>query len=311
MIEAVGIRHWSRARIEAFRRCRRLGTWSYEVAPRGRSPDAPAEARLARALARMTDLPSLVHEVVRDLVVESLAAARTGTPLAFDSEEPLRRLRAAWRDAREHWRGGLRTPPPSPDRHRPVFEVFYGEEGPALRETAKRAPDCVEAWLRSELFAALRDAPSEDLLWLDTVGTDEEDRTALESGGVRVHAAPDLVWRNGGVTEIVEWRTDPGGEDAPDRLAEGGLWTVGMLGADPSALAARVVHLHEGAREDVLAIGEDDLRAAAERIRRDVVELESMHGTAIESLPRLDAVECAACRFKAVCWSEPPDGNGA
>jgi hypothetical protein len=311
MIETVGTRQWSEARIRAFRSCARLGLWTYEVAPQGRSSDAPRAARVARVLSRMTDLSSLVRHVVRGLVVESLGAARGGAPLAIDPDEAIHRLRAIWKDAREHWRDGLPAELPSPDRHRPVFEVLYGEEGDALREIANRAPRCVDAWLRSDLFARLVEASSDDLLWLEPTAADEEDRTAFESDGVRVHAVPDLVWRTDGVTEIVEWRTEPAGADAREHLGPRALWAVAMLGADPGALVARIVHLHEDAREEVHVLGEDDLRAAAERIQRDVVELDSLLGATIDSVPRLDATECVACHFRAACWPEPSGENGA
>ena len=140
MIETVDTGVWSPGRVRAVRRCARLYRWLYDVAPRGRSAEAPAEARLARVLSRMVDLPELVDEVVRTMVVESLAAARERRIGPPDPEDALVRMRRVWRDAREHWGRGLPDPLPSPGRHRPVAEVFYGEEkapplGPEARWT--------------------------------------------------------------------------------------------------------------------------------------------------------------------------------
>jgi hypothetical protein len=296
--------------------CARHYYLRYYLAWNGWESEASSATRLAYALSKMTDLPSLVGEVVHDLIASHLRTLEAPVEITLDPQEALRRMRGVWADARQHWAMGAESRVASPKRHRPVAEIFYGEENrdpDRLRVLANRAPECIEAFLRSGLLSRLREAPREDLLWLDPAGGSFDERTVLEIDGIPVHCVPDLVWRTDGDVEVVDWKTGVPTVSDGDQIAAYGLWAVGKLGADPERLRGRLVYLAEGTREEPVPVDREALETAAATIRSDLQEMADLLARPEENLPlpmdrfrrRDEPAVCGRCHYRVFCW---PDG---
>ena len=315
-MELVNNLSWSASRARTLRSCARLYYLRYYLFWKGWEPDASQSSRLAYALSKMSDLPALAGEVVHETIAHHLRSSRDGHAAPLDPEAALRIMRGMWTDARRHWAKGPDSTVSSPKRHRPLAEIFYGEENEdpeRLREIAARVPACLQAFEESAILARIREAGPGTLLWVEPPAGAFDPQTVLDVEGVPVHCVPDLVRLEGETIEIVDWKTGrPAPEDA-EQVAAYGLWAIGKLGADPARLSGRLVYLSEGAREEPVPIDDDALEAAVNRIRTDLREMtdalarpEENLPRPMESFPRRDeAAVCGRCHFRVFCW---PDG---
>ncbi len=307
---------WSSSRAGTLRRCARLYYLRYYLFWNGWAAEATAASRLAYALSKMTNLPALVGEVIHETIAAHLRSLRDGPEVLPDPERALETMRTVWADSRRHWSNGPDSEVASPKRHRPVAEVFYGEEREdpvRLREIAGRVPTCLGAYAESRMLAGLREAGPDALVWVDPPRGAFDERTVLHIEGVAVHCVPDLVCRDGDEIEIIDWKTGSPSPSDAEQIAAYGLWAMDKLGANPSRLKGRVVYLGEGAREEPVALDQDALERAARRIRDDLQDMADRLARPEENLPlpmesfvRCDDPEtCRRCHYRVFCW---PDG---
>ena len=159
-----------------------------------------------------------------------------------------------------------------------------------------------------EIYKRLRSRPREDLLWAAVPEAGFSERDYFPVGPFEAIALPDLIFRDGGKTTIVDWKT--GQEDEGDRLQMGaaGLWATQRFGIATSGLKAVVVYLSER-REEEFAI-ESELIAKVERIVRGEMEamaayLEDKENNIPcrrEEFPMIENRRfCGWCEFQEIC----------
>jgi CRISPR/Cas system-associated exonuclease Cas4 (RecB family) len=191
---------WSQSRRSLFRECPRKYFWNYYGSHNGWLRDAPAEARAAWRLKKISNLHMTLGNVVHDVAAEAIQGVRGGGDVPSGPEliEAGRtRMNRAWQQARrrEDWER-------SPGRH-PMMMEFYRGTGPSQ--------DLVVT-IRERLYACLRNLPASEsfreAVESPQVEVKEVDRLDfLDLEGVKLYARPDLLYRLGDAWRIVDWKT--------------------------------------------------------------------------------------------------------
>ena len=211
---------WSCTRAQLFEDCRRKYWYQYHLAPRGRAPDDPDEARLAYFLKGLSGPEAWAGSIVHKVIERTLSEWRRSR--AFTREEGLRLgfdiLAREYQNSRAHCAG------PEDEGAALVLEPHYFRGPDALTETYR---DKV-SYIVSGALRNFYEAPILDTIrrvgpkrWL------EPERIAAahlpgddESGSILVYVRPDFVFWEEEQLRIIDWKTGDWKSHAPDRAKE-------------------------------------------------------------------------------------------
>jgi CRISPR/Cas system-associated exonuclease Cas4 (RecB family) len=191
---------WSQSRRSLFRECPRKYFWNYYGSHNGWLRDAPAEARAAWRLKKISNLHMTLGNVVHDVAAEAIQSVRGGGDVPSGPEliEAGRaRMNRAWQLAqrREDWER-------SPGRH-PMMMEFYRGTGPSqdlVVTIRERLYTCLRNLPASESFREAVESPQVEVKEVDRLDF-------LDLDGVKLYARPDLLYRLGDAWRIVDWKT--------------------------------------------------------------------------------------------------------
>jgi CRISPR/Cas system-associated exonuclease Cas4 (RecB family) len=165
-----------------------------------------------------------------------------------------------------------------------------------------------------EIYHRLNSRPREDLLWAAVPGAGFSERDYFAVGPFEAIALPDLIFREGGETTIVDWKT--GQEDEGDRLQMGaaGLWAAQRFGTPADGLKAMVVYLSEGREKEfpiesgLIAKVERTVRGEMEAMAAYLEDKENNIPCGREEFPKIENRRlCGWCEFQEICLKEESD----
>ncbi len=191
---------WSPSRDKAYADCPRAYWYRHYGSWGGWERKAPAEARLAYRLKKITSLAAwagnVVHAVIEQTLQRLARNADKGVP-AFEELRELSRqiLIKQWFESED------RAWEEKPKRFCNLLEHYYGHE--ITREKRNQIRDkvfrCLQAWHRSEV---LREIMEQRGSWEYL-----EDLISINICGVKVYVKPDFALRNDGRLIIYDWKT--------------------------------------------------------------------------------------------------------
>ncbi len=293
---------WSQTRSEKLKTCPRAYYWQYYGKWNGWKGDAPAEARLAYRLSKMTNLDLFAGSVVHEVTENVLRTARDGEPppLEVAREDARRRLNEGWTSSRE--RRYLVDPKAAVN----LFEHYYqAPVGPSdIERIREKVFRCVENLYSSEALSFLRKIPPRDWLAVEALGHFHLD-------GVKVYAKPDVAVREGGTVFLFDWKSGKAAAQNDVQLAGYALFAIESYGAEPGSIETVLVYLKDGTVKSTTPDAAL-LDSARESIRESIKAMKGLLADAERNVARKEDFEmtsdrrtCRACFFRELCF---PDG---
>jgi hypothetical protein len=300
---------WSHSRARLLEDdCARRYYWNYYGSWRGWQSDADEEARIAYRLKQLTTLPMVlgqaVHERAREMVLAVQEGAESPT-LDVMRERTRAALNRVWRGARDK-AGFFRAPKRIPMLLEPYYGLAISNDRIALTKSKmERCLDYLHDWPG---WTRLRECDQNDILLF-------EPTKSVEYDGLRLYAAPDLVYRTpDGAWTILDWKTGEA-EAAEDQLS---LYALYLLESDvlpgfDGTARGLIINLDEG-EERVIEIRPEHLASARERIRSSEWRMRGLlvglDAERNEAQPRdrfalpVDTERCRWCPFYELCEGE-------
>jgi hypothetical protein len=198
----MGASAWSATRARTFLECRRKYYYRYHLAPLGRKPDPPAEAREAERVKDLVGLEAWAGEVVHRTIETVLNRWRAGRLFSEGEavDHAIRLLSRQFRDSRLFWTAGPEEFPRRPA----LLDLHYFQDAELTRDRAaalkERVARSVKAFLRSSLADRIRAAGPANWLPVDR-------NAAARVGELLVLVRPDFAFREGHLLYIVDWKT--------------------------------------------------------------------------------------------------------
>lgn len=323
------IEHVSLSRVKRRAQCARQDWWQSEGSRDGFRADAPAAARLAYALKKLTSLPGVIGEAIHHAAAQRARAIRDGMrPPAFDA------LFAAVRDrlnaavvSRDTERF-LQRP-----GHTPMLREVFFSEWPDRRipkalidETRTKVESLLRAMLAHPVWEDLGRCGRGDILVCDALDALE---IVVNDAPVRVYAAPDLLWVSHErvdvagfgvpllppVVTILDWKTGRAAgqeEDARQQVAVYAWWASRKIecAVTPSSFVGRVANLGAALAEDrdrQFVMRPDDVdrgRQLIERTASSVVSARLPDGRVPRESTVQSLEQCRWCSFTPLCFPE-------
>lgn len=311
---------WSRSRHDALSVCARRYYYRYYGSWRGWEDDAPAEARRAYLLKKLTGLAAELGRAVHRRAFEvGFRAAQGLEPPGLD--ELLRRTRDELNDVVLSSRD-RRSFVQRPSREPYLHSAWYGEgpEEEEIERTRRRLETSHRALRDHEVWATVQEGAAEAEFLADP---DVVPEPRLEVDGAPVYGEPDLVLRRrDGVGVVVDWKSGREREGDLLQLAVQGLWLRSTAGDE--RCRGRVEYLAEGTSHAV-DLGPEELREAADRVRESVSRMRALTADPERNEPRPKEAfpltdrrsVCRWCNFFELCEEELratgglPESDGA
>jgi CRISPR/Cas system-associated exonuclease Cas4 (RecB family) len=305
---------WSHSRNALLDICPRAYYLQYYASWGGWNRRAPQAARDAYALKKLENRWGWSGKLVHHFAAEALLSARAGKPRS--ANELVDRVREA---ARAEWSESLRG-----SRRSKNTRGFFG-----LLEHEYAEPIGADEWVRvwERTDAALRSfvAGPEGLSgWPDFVASLGADQLlALDVGGfdesatfrwleVDAWAKPDLAYKDGEATAVVDWKTGHRSEDHVRQVVGYALYLSEKFGVRLDKVDLIVHYLSDGLlvvnlTEQMVRDFTDWMRSSIERMRalvvdRDLEKNEARPEGAFEMTDNLG--KCHACQFRRLCGRE-------
>ncbi len=298
---------WSKSRAAVFNFCRRKYYFRYYHHWGGWDAGAEPSVRLAYILGKMVSMPALVGTAVHDCLGRHFSALKNGQDRPLPPERPVEAMRRAWKAARDGlWKS-------NPKRYPPLFELYYDRLPPKeeLREMADKARRAVTNLKESPLYARIRSLNREDIVWSDSPDSGFSEQSCFSVEPFEAIALPDLVFREGDDTVIVDWKT--GRADDDDRLQMGAaaIWTAQRFAVPPGRIRAVNAYLDPG-REEEFEIDDKLTNLAAKTIRGEMEAMAAYLSDRGKNLPapmtefpRVDNQRlCRWCEFQEICLDD-------
>jgi hypothetical protein len=301
---------WSSSRASCFRTCRRQYYYSYYLPWGGWGRGAPPERRRAWLLKKMRRMPMEAGDIVH-LAIQRWFEGRAAGQAMGEAEAvawsvgELRRRYKESRDGAWKARPGKRCRLAEHHYAEPRINEGTGAAGTYGRRYVERIERSLATFFRSADLADVRAVEPSDYLACEEFST-------FELFGEKIHAVPDIAYRNGaGGVEIVDWKTGEPRDSHRFQLAVYTFYAQDRWQADPTDVRCRAAYLER----DVVTehrFTQDDLDEAHAAIGASIDRMRQLHfdadaGTGDPSaFPKLAAddaglAECGRCNFRELC----------
>jgi hypothetical protein len=190
---------WSKTRDEIFRACLRKYYFHYYGAWGGWDPHAPPRTRqlyiLKNLQSRATWVGTHVHRAIHTILLGLRSGSEPPAP-EMAAEQMLAALRQDFRDSL------ARRYQQFPRKACGLFEHEYELEiaDEQWKETADHAVHCLQTFLGSELFTAIRQLSPD--AWLEA-----EELASFTLDGIKVYVQVDFAHRTENGVKIFDWKT--------------------------------------------------------------------------------------------------------
>jgi hypothetical protein len=313
---------WSISRQRKLDQCPRAYFYQYYLHWNGWLHDAPAEARVAYRLGKLTSLDALLGQQVDVRARELEAAARAGEDppgadeLEARTREALRRLWACSQNGRAAFEA-------RPGKVTMLRSHYLGQDTrPETDRLNEKAGPGMQGLLATSHWRRLR-------------GRGDEGRVAVPAfahfqwDGVKVYAAPDLAYVSDGALHVVDWKTGGADDTQPVQVllqmwwaleahpelaaaaAEGGTQVRGCLEYVVAGVTQPVEPPAPAVspdRDAACATLDDFREACAGTVREGVAQMRALLADPERNAPlpkqafeRRESGLCHTCCFQAVC----------
>jgi hypothetical protein len=298
---------WSISRQRKLDQCPRGYFYTYYLGWNGWLQDAPAEARVAYRLGKLTSLDALLGQQIDVRARELEAAARAGEELAAADELEARTretLRQLWKRSQNN----RATFEARPSKVAMLRSLYMGQDTqPETDRLNQKAGPSMRGLLATSHWERL--------------GACGEDGCVVVPGfahfmwdGVKVFAAPDLAYVAGDTLHVVDWKTGRADDTQAMQVLLQMWWALEALpelarAAAEGSLEIRgyLEYVVPGTTQPIPAAS--DLRdQAAETVRAGVTQMRALLADPEQNIPlersafeRRESGLCRTCNFGPIC----------
>jgi hypothetical protein len=292
---------WSISRQRKLDQCPRAYFFTYYAGWNGWLDEAPEEARTAYRLGKLTSLDALLGQQIDERARELETAARAGRELPFSDElevctrEALRRLWTRSKDGR----AAFDRRPKSVEMLRSLY--LEQDTRPETDRLNEKAAPCMQGLLATSHWERLRACG-------DAGRVEVPDFASFAHDGVKVFAAPDLAYVEGGTLHVIDWKTGREDDTQPTQVLLQMWWALetypelegheirGYLeyvAAGSTHPVAAAPHFREQAAETV--------HAGVAQMRALLADVEKNIPLEISAFERRESGLCPNCNFGPLC----------
>ncbi|MGV3719533.1 MAG: PD-(D/E)XK nuclease family protein [Actinomycetota bacterium] len=195
---------WSVTRAKTFQECARKYYFRYQLAPRSRKPNPPAEALAASKVQDLVGLEAWAGNLVHGVIETVLSRWRAGKVVSEEQilDHARKLLSRQFRDSQAYWSASAEEFPRRPvllDMHYYDTGAISKDRAAAIKETVLRS---IRSFLDSELAVRIRNAGPQS--WRPI---DRNAAAHLDGQDVLILVKPDFAFQDGDLLHIVDWKT--------------------------------------------------------------------------------------------------------
>jgi len=292
---------WSMSRQRKLDQCPRAYFYGYYLSHNGWLDDAPAEARMAYRLNKLTSLDALLGQQIDERARELEAAARSGKPLP-SAEELEARTREALRQAWKVSQAGRAAFEDRPSKVVMLRSLYLEQDTqPETDRLNEKAGPCMAGLIATPHWERLRACGDAGRIEIPAFASFDLD-------GLKVFAAPDLAYVNEGTLRVIDWKSGREDDTNPMQVLLQMWWALGTYPElEGLAIHGHLEYVYAGRTEPVDPA--PDFKAeAAETVREGVARMRALASDPERNIPlEMDAFErresglCRTCNFLPIC----------
>ena len=298
---------WSISRQRKLDQCPRAYFYAYYLGWNGWLGDAPAEARVAYRLGKLTSLDALLGQQIDVRARELEAAARTGASLP-EADELEARTREALRQLWTRSKTGRAAFKARPNKVTMLRSLYMGQDThPETDRLNQKAGPSMRGLLAAPHWERLRACG-------DAGQVEVPDFASFQHDGVKVFAAPDLAYVEGGVLHIIDWKTGRADDTQPVQVLLQMWWALATYpelaraAADGSLEVRGYLEYVPAGQTQPVAAAPGFCDQAAETVRAGVAQMRALLADPERNIPlemaafeRREGGLCKTCDFLPVC----------
>ncbi len=292
---------WSISRQRKLEHCPRAYFYAYYLGWNGWLDDAPAQARVAYRLGKLTSLDALLGQQIDLRARELEAAARAGTPLPT-ADELETRTREALRQLWMQSKNGRAAFEARPKRVTMLRSLYLDQATqPETDRLNQKAGPSMRGLLATPHWERLARCGG-------TGRVDIPDFAGFRHAGVKVFAAPDLAYVEGETLHIIDWKTGREDDSDPTQVLLQMWWALETYPAlEGLGIRGHLEYVAAGRTQPVEAAS-DLRRQGAEVVRAGVAEMRALLADPVRNIPlemaafeRRETGLCHTCGFGPIC----------
>ncbi len=292
---------WSISRQRKLDQCPRAYFYTYYLGWNGWLDDAPAETRVAYRLGKLTSLDALLGQQI-DVRARELEAAARGGAVLPSADELETRTREALRQLWTRSKNGRAAFEARPNRVTMLRSLYMDQDTqPETDRLNQKAGPSMQGLLATSHWDRLRACG-------DAGHVEVPDFASFQHDGVKVFAAPDLAYVEGGVLHVIDWKTGREDESNPTQVLLQMWWALETY-PELEGLEIRgyLEYVTAGQTQPVEA-APGFREQAAETVHAGVAQLRALLADADQNVPlemaafeRRESGLCRTCNFFPIC----------
>jgi hypothetical protein len=298
---------WSISRQRKLDQCPRAYFYTYYLGWNGWLDDAPTESRVAYRLGKLTSLDALLGQQIDVRACELEAAARTGAALPA-AEELETRTREVLRQLWTRSKTGRAAFEARPNKVTMLRSLYMDQDTqPETDRLNQKAGPSMQGLLATFHWERLRACGDEGHV-------EVPDFASFPHDGVKVFAAPDLAYVEGGVLHVIDWKTGRADDSNPMQVLLQMWWALeaypelARAAADGSLeIRGYLEYVAAGSTQPVEAAS-DFRDRCAETVHAGVARMRALLADPEQNIPlemavfeRRESGLCRSCNFFPVC----------
>jgi len=298
---------WSISRQRKLNQCPRAYFYTYYLGWNGWLDDAPTETRVVYRLGKLTSLDALLGQQTDVRARELEAAARTGEQLPA-ADELETRTREALRELWTQSKTGRAAFEARPNQVTMLRSLYMGQDTqPETDRLNQKAGPSMRGLLTTSHWERLRACG-------DAGRVEVPDFASFPHDGVKVFAAPDLAYVEGGVLHVIDWKTGRADDSNPMQVLLQMWWALetypelAQAAADGSLeIRGYLEYVAAGSTQPVEAVAgfrdqtAETVRAGVSRMRALLADPEQNIPLEMAAFERRESGLCRSCNFFPIC----------
>jgi hypothetical protein len=292
---------WSISRQRKLDQCPRAYFYTYYLGWNGWLDDAPTETRVAYRLGKLTSLDALLGQQIDVRARELEAAARTGEELP-SADELETRTREALRQLWSQSKNGRAAFEARPNRVTMLRSLYMDQDTqPETDRLNQKAGPSMQGLLATSHWDRLRACG-------DAGHVEVPDFASFQHDGVKVFAAPDLAYVEGGVLHVIDWKTGREDESNPMQVLLQMWWALETYPELEGLEIRGYLEYVTGGRTQPVEATPGFREQATETVHAGVTQMRVLLADADQNVPlemaafeRRESGLCRTCNFFPIC----------
>jgi len=292
---------WSISRQRKLDQCPRAYFYTYYLGWNGWLDNAPTQTRVAYRLGKLTSLDALLGQQI-DVRARELEAAARGGAVLPKADELESRTREALRQLWTQSKNGRAAFEARPNRVTMLRSLYMDQDTqPETDRLNQKAGPSMQGLLATSHWDRLRACG-------DAGHVEVPDFASFQHDGVKVFAAPDLAYVEGGVLHVIDWKTGREDESNPTQVLLQMWWALETY-PELEGLEIRgyLEYVTAGQTQPVEA-APGFREQAAETVHAGVAQMRVLLAAADQNVPlemaafeRRESGLCRTCNFFPIC----------